>query len=96
MSFPDLALRYLLLVTPLIVVYGLVVRLGRVNPKLLSMLWSLGNLLIVGWLVRRGMAVGGMGLARAVAYSAGAMTVVLVPLFASVLLFAGQRERAEE
>lgn len=95
MSFAGFALRYLILVTPLLVAYGLVARFGRVNPKLLSQLWSFANLGVVGWLVVRGVAEGGMTITRSVAYGAGAMFVVLVPLFASVLLFAERREETQ-
>jgi hypothetical protein len=91
-SFAGFALRYLLFVTPLLVGYGLVARFGRVNPRLLSQLWSFANLGVVGWLVVRGVAEGGLTITRSVAYGAGAMFVVLVPLFASVLLFAERRD----
>jgi hypothetical protein len=92
MNFPGFALNYFMLATPLLVAYGLAVRAARFNPKLLSMVWTWANLAVVVWLVYRGVTVGGLSLARSGLYAAGAMVVVLVPLFASVLLFAGRRE----
>ena len=92
MNFPSFALSYFMLATPLLVAYGLAVRAARFNPKLLSMVWTWANLAVVVWLVYRGVTVGSMSLTRSGLYAAGAMIVVLVPLFASVLLFAGRRE----
>ncbi|HIF07106.1 MAG TPA: hypothetical protein EYQ64_09190 [Gemmatimonadetes bacterium] len=95
MGFWDLTWRYLVFFLPLYGVYLLGVRRAVAPPRLLSVLFSGGNVGFLGYLVYLG-AQGGLGVLRSVAYTTGTMFIVVGPVVILMVVAAGRSDRSKE
>jgi hypothetical protein len=95
MGFWDIAWRYLVFFLPLYGAYLFGVRHAVAPPKLLAVLFSGGNAAFLGYLVYLG-AHGGVGLLRSVAYTTGAMFIVVGPVVILMVKAAGLSDRSKE